>query len=252
MGRFAILIESSNVKGQNDLPGARTDVQSWVNFLQSYVGGAWSTSEIKILHKPQLSEVEVYLRIFANDYCFVVFSGHGCEHNKKQYVCLNDNETAVCLDSLRPRGRYGTLISDTCRGVVSAMQRNASQRSFAMADTLSLSESANRSFVEERLRLHQSLWTKKLDEYCKNSQGIVTMYSCSTGQSAGEDANAGGLYTSLLIKFAEFWYSSAIQNSCRSTYEIHQDAMKWMRENSPQQIPEYIRYPWQYPFAVRA
>jgi len=46
MKRSAILIESSQLQGKQDLPGARLDVEKWTTFLLSDKGGAWNADEI--------------------------------------------------------------------------------------------------------------------------------------------------------------------------------------------------------------
>ncbi len=43
--RVAIIIESSNVQGLADLPGARIDAANWRAFLMSDLGGAWNDHE---------------------------------------------------------------------------------------------------------------------------------------------------------------------------------------------------------------
>ena len=77
MKRRAILIESSNVTGHDDLPGARVDVTNWRNFLKSDLGGAWEDSEIVTLRKPASQEVDLQLNAGADGYCLVAYSGHG-------------------------------------------------------------------------------------------------------------------------------------------------------------------------------
>ena len=55
--RFAIIIESSDVKGLRDLPGARQDAENWRSFLMSDLGGAWIDKvEICVVNKSSLHD----------------------------------------------------------------------------------------------------------------------------------------------------------------------------------------------------
>lgn len=112
MKRKAVLIESSDVKGQTDLPGARVDIDNWKLFLESDLGGAWREAEIVVLRKPFSSDVTSAVNVAADVYCFVAFSGHGCEGS----VVLNDHNDNCSVSVLKPTGNRGTLIIDSCRG----------------------------------------------------------------------------------------------------------------------------------------
>src|SRR2546423_6424093 len=107
MKRKAILIESSNVKGHTDLPGARVDIENWKNFLKSDLGGVWEDSEIVSLSKPYSADVERELKVDYDCYCFVAFSGHGNEGS----VLLNEQwDKGFPIASLNPKSSQGTLV----------------------------------------------------------------------------------------------------------------------------------------------
>ena len=46
MKRFALLVEASNIKGEEELPGVRQDIDMMNSYLMSLVGGVWSEDEI--------------------------------------------------------------------------------------------------------------------------------------------------------------------------------------------------------------
>ena len=75
--RHAFIIESSNVIGQKDLPGARIDQKSWISYLSSNLGGAWHNSEIKTYSKPKWSSLQADLAS--------VKSGEYAAYYEKQY-----------------------------------------------------------------------------------------------------------------------------------------------------------------------
>ena len=87
MKRKAILIESSNVVGLADLPGARVDVENWGRFLQSDLGGAWDSSEIRVLNKPFSTDLKKELDVSSDCYWYnpqILFSIVACELEKWQ------------------------------------------------------------------------------------------------------------------------------------------------------------------------
>lgn len=255
MNRFALIIESSDVKGQTDLPGARKDASNWSRFLMSNAGGAWDASEIRILNKPLLELVSYYLEDHRQDYCFVAYSGHGCEIKHHSWdsrgtptVCLNESEQQVPLASLLPHGKYGTLVSDSCRGH-EVLQKTAADFSDRGGSRAMSAEDSAGSF--SRI-LHRNAWNLELQHHCTGLRDILAMYSCASGQSADESPDAGGLYTSLLIRCAEIWYGISKAGMCYTTWDAHVAAEAIMKKVSPQQCPEYDRLPTMFPFAVKA
>lgn len=261
MKRKAILIESSNVAGQTELPGARVDVENWKNFLRSDLGGAWNDSEIITLHKPVSLELAQYLKTDADCYCFVAFSGHGCDG----HVVLNESwvNEGFPIISLRPKGNKGTLIVDSCRGLSEAINfsfdaKMAFSNSSGHAVALNARRGqptifASSQELNERVLLNRAgavikprqKWEEALNT---SSNGIVEMLACSKGEGAGEDPSAGGYYTSLLLQSADIWQESGTTTTIHSTKDAHDYAANKL---AVQQKPEY-NPPWlKYPFAVK-
>ena len=261
MKRKAILIEASNVTGLNDLPGARVDVANWKNFLTSDLGGAWEDSEIITLKKPDSSTVTQYLNVDADCYCFVAFSGHGSDGS----VVLNDYwvNSGYPIASLKPKGNKGTLIIDSCRGQAEAMRYSFIKAAFAneAGHAVALNAHRGRSVqfasakeLSERLLLNRAGMVikprQKWEEAVKNSSvGTVEMLACSRGQAAGEDPQAGGYYTSLLMQSADLWQISGTTATIYSTKEAHDYAASKLPS---QQTPEYKPLSLAFPFAVNS
>jgi hypothetical protein len=257
MTRKAILIESSNVKGQTDLPGARIDVENWKSFLKSDLGGAWSDSEIVTLSKPWSSQVEEALKVSTDCYCFVAFSGHG----RNGSVVLNDHNDSFSVSSFKPKANRATLIVDACRGVADAVALLANLK-VAMVN-----ESIIKAVAVEALQGRSTVFCNAPDEYLMNrllstsnhraewekslnaaSGGTVEMLACSKGQAAGENPSAGGYYTSLLMQSAELWNKRIIKALIHSTKDAHDYAASKL---PVQQTPEYTPSSLAFPFAVR-
>lgn len=251
MSRIAIIIESSNVIGETDLPGARVDQQNWFNFLTSELGGSWNESDIILLNKPFSRDVEMLLDKNKNKYCFVAFSGHG----EEGHIALNDHYNRCPVTKLKPQGDKGTLIIDSCRGIDTSGVRN-----FSSAKLLYLAEaSQGRQVIANSARgqvtKFASLWeNKRLNHITawllalhQSGKGVVEMQACSTGESAGEDPNAGGYYTSLLLQSADLWDKAGGIGSIHTTKAAHEHAAAHL---PPQQNPEYSPTNLAYPFAV--
>ena len=263
MTRKAILIESSDVVGERDLPGARVDIANWENFLKSDLGGAWEQSEIVTLHKPTSIDVQHYLDAGKDHYCFVAFSGHGCDGT----VVLNENwiNNGYPISNLKPKGDQGTLILDSCRGVTDAMLYSFSATQYAFANDAGHAVALNarygrsvqfasaqemtESLILKRAGIVNKSREKWDDALRTKSKGLVEMLACAKGQTAGENPSAGGYYTSLLLQSADLWKNNGAISSVYTTKDAHDYAVSKL---PAQQTPEY-RPSWlNFPFAVEA
>jgi hypothetical protein len=258
MNRKAVLVESSDVKNHNDLPGARVDVENWRNFLKSNLGGSWADSEIVTLRKPFSSDVTAAVKLPTDYYCFVAFSGHGREGS----VVLNDYNTSFAISDFRPTTDRATVIIDSCRGVERAQRLSFIKTATAFANESRTELVAKNALEEgratifasldniynraENLSLRQNRWEKALRDSAK---GTVEMLSCAKGQGAGEDPAAGGYYTSLLLQSAAKWLETNSTAKIHTTKEAHDHAASLL---PPQQTPEYRPLGLAFPFAVKA
>ena len=264
--RFAIIIESSNVKGQDDLPGARRDAANWSSFLKSDLGGAWRNNEIIRLSKPSSIDVQIQLILHEDCYVFLAFSGHGFAERKPSStelitkVCLNEKEQAVEIKEISPK-QLGTAVFDCCRGIENvqgyvkianegfSVTHQAPLHGTTDAAWQLVTNSAQpQSHAQEAIR---SVFSRQIENL--RSFDTVSMYSCRKTESAGEDPNAGGYYTTLLMQGARSWAESQRSNRYYAVYntkQAHDFACEAMKEVNPLQHPEYSPF-WQwYPFAI--
>ena len=251
MNRLAIIIESSHVAGEDDLPGARLDARNWEEFLASELGGAWDKSEIYVRHSPSSAEVRSILNIHQNDYIFLVFSGHGCESNGRVYCCLNDKELLVDSWNLTPW--LGTAVFDCCRGVPEESGRVAAMDSCKLALANESYSVCNSARLQEIIRREVIKNTFMNNIRLSGQNHTVRMFACAKGQGADESPEAGGLYTSLLIDGARERKKSflpGLRSNVYTTYEAHVHAKTEMLTVAPQQTPEYYPDGLQYPFAI--
>lgn len=253
MHRKAILIESSNVSGETDLPGARVDIQNWDSFLRSDLGGVWKS--ITTLHKPTVKVLQEALAVSPDCYCVVAFSGHGCDGK----VALNDAEKNVPTSELMPKGAQGTLVLDSCRGLEEAQLYSFSGTE-ALRAKAALNESVMVNARRGRTTAFGSVQLEKSGEVSSHKvnwwhalgqspKGIIKMLSCAKGEGAGEDPKSGGYYTSLLMQSAYLWNKHTSQERVHTTKNAHDYAVAVI---PPQQTPEYTPSWIAFPFAVKA
>ena len=263
MNRIAFIIESSNVrlKGYDYLPGAEKDLANWVDFLHSPLGGAWTKNELVVVENNNpISASNLRDEIFAasdkGNFVFIAFSGHGGEDEYGPHICLNHFEPKVAIASLTPE-RNCCSIWDCCRASIessivceslspsmdNAIVANMPTTNFTTMSTGLLTETY-------RCRTRFSTALSKCAHNC-----AVKMFACSKDEAAGEAADVGGLYTSLLIHGAKLWKkemlngSSVIQDEdVYTTFDAHNYAAYAI---PPQQRPEYVPIDVVYPFAVR-
>jgi hypothetical protein len=258
MSRQAIIIESSNIKGEADLPGAREDADNWIKFLKSNLGGSWSDSEIKRLSKPSSTTLDIWLNLYRDRYCFIAFSGHGRHSTKanETYVCLNDSDRDYPISRLKPRGSKGTLIVDACRGTEDG-KRAVITEATAMNEVLDVANALRDrgQIVKLSASVLESQgykWRNYLRDDALN--GIVTMYSCNVGEGAGEyevgDPKKGGYYSSTLIAVAEQWSRKSYSSGIYTTKQAHDDTVTYFQTAFPQQNPQYEPLYLRFPFAV--
>jgi hypothetical protein len=174
---------------------------------------------------------------------------------------LNDDEQSVDVDLISPAS-FGTAVFDSCRGVENVRAHiSIANESVALNKTIFFSQKTAMDSLPRMLNAANTnsqtvkqLFLRRLD--CKQIYDVVRMYSCSSNESAEDfegDANAGGYYTTFLMRSAEAWqkrHRNMQYYDVYSTRQAHDSACEIMREVRPQQHPEYTP-DWQsYPFAI--
>lgn len=239
----ALLIESSSVRGCEDLPGARKDMQTWSSHLRSGVGGGWN--DIQILSKPSLSLLKFYVNNISatSHYSFVVFSRHGYYDARRcaTRIALNDTEQDVLVSEFVPFNNRSVCVVDACRGAESELVGLSAQNesvhnkqgmSARRTDLVNSALSALNASILQRYRMCFDAEAAKLN-------GKALLYSCGIGEAAGENKNAGGYYTSAITRAAKIWHDSVNAGKC-SVSEAHDKAIVLLKARNIQQNPEGI------------
>jgi hypothetical protein len=191
-------------------------------------------------------------------YCFIAFSGHGEEGS----IALNDYYTEYPVTELIPKCDKATVILDSCRGIQEAAQVQFSLSTLrakaALVESIAIQASSaprgwlvakaftNTAAVSNAQNPYYANWNYALSKCAK---GILQMLACSKGETAGEDPNSGGAYTSLLLQSAIEWNRRQTTEEIHSTKDAHNYAAPLLQ---PQQVPEYFPDWLAFPFGVKA
>ena len=277
MNRRAIIIEASCVPGEIIINGALKDSVNWRKFLNIDLGGDWSDDEIIVLHTPTKAEVLKKISESQSDYLFVTFSGHGGALNGDEVICLKDDTCSIWTIKalIKKQSPKATLILDCCRAdgdadvivetalnsAVSASRTRRMVKSSGHKDsTLSNMRTFCKTGFPSSMPTFESsagvesnsanVWFKALNECDK---GLVIMWACSRGESAGEDGSenpdVGGYFSTALMVAAYNWNKITQQLYCvYNTKEAFDDALQYIPDS--QQNPVYLPEILSFPFAI--
>jgi hypothetical protein len=230
--RAAILIESSDISGEQDLPGARVDVENWRKHLLSKQGGAWESSEITVLNKPNWSTLHRLLEeCKKTDYVFITFSGHGYHLSGKGIeetrICLTASDE-IAVVSINPGNPRCTFVIDSCRGVVREEEL--------------LHEAAEAKSLMKKEASDKFEYRKIFDSAVQQGErGVIRLFSCDLDEAAGESKRSGGYFSRFLVDCCEDWYRET-EHGKSFYYPInyaHNKAAKITTSKNPQQHPQY-------------
>ncbi len=231
MTRTAILIESSRIKGHDDLPGARADVENFTRFLESDFGGAWTSGEIVKLSHPDRKRVfDELTKASVKDYAFISFSGHGHHVVGKDLdetrVVLNDKEE-ISVTELDPGNSRRLLNIDSCRGITVVEKAMIKIAAFE----------ARASFNLHRRERCRQLFDEAV---IAAERGRIVMYSCGINEAAGE-SNTGGYFSKALVTCSETWANAQPHGNDRVYYtnEVFACAAAVTTRREPQQHPVF-------------
>lgn len=248
MKRRAILIESAKVKGLDYLPGAEADIRNYQQYLCSITGGCWQRTEIRTLSKPSCSQLlaEISNAEREVEYLFLSFSGHGYmkrpshqfpRQNENQFavLCLNDSEE-IPVSAINPAIK-NFFIADSCRSFEQVMAKAKTFAERLTATARSMREEIARRMFDDAVRSAEA--------------GQILAYSCSVNESAGEDKNSGGHFSSAMMECGINLSRSGRQRAI-STREVFDSASVVVKLEASQQKPKYSagRRMRHFPFAV--
>lgn len=201
--RKALLIAS---EFGGELQGVYKDINSLKSFMLSNIGGAWREDEIITLENPNYEETMQAIKGFDGiDYSFAFYAGHGFHAEGRQdfkntLTCIPMNKSnsfgdtfskrgfKITADTLAPEGvTKCTVILDSCRGL----------------EDYKLPSKTVVAMESFRLDNSKEWYREKFDQLIEKAEtGEVIIFSCNLGESAGENPEKGGIFTTALISNA--------------------------------------------------
>ena len=204
MKRQALLIANPGETGaSNYCEGVNRDCEAYPQYLRAPFGGLWYGSEIEVLKRPNTVEVRLAMqKVKAADYGLVIFAGHGYYSQTKKTTMLELRKGEE-IDSLDLRAGAGkqTLILDCCRKIEAATTRDMVFAE-AMRKSASMTPDQCRYYYDREIQ--------------RCSSGLVLLWACAVGQTAGDDGARGGYYSSSLLEGAEDWAKNSNVDTSRN------------------------------------
>jgi len=249
MTRKTLIISNPGEAGaENYCNGVFRDVENFMAFLKSPIGGLWYDNEINSISRPTAKELlNAIAAIGSVDYLFLVFSGHGwySEKTRSTIITLKKDED-FDSSNLILRNIRQTMILDCCR-----------ERYDERPTAKSFIEKAARKMSQIHPDQCRRAFDRKIEEAPRE---LIVLSGCSIGERSGDDPQSGGAYSSSLIDAAHDWYE--VQNVDTSQYfaslsipDAHQSATpSVIRKRGGRQNPqiEKPRSGPYFPFAVIA
>ncbi|MFC5522616.1 caspase family protein [Polaromonas jejuensis] len=230
-----------------DIPGVKTDLKNYRDFLLSPLGGAWVSSEVVTLISPSEADVSAQIQSLSNaSYSLVVFAGHG-RHPTQDGSTLVELRPGLEIDSVRLRrgAEKHTLILDCCRKLSKTLLTEDVLAKAAKRE-LVLTASECRTYYDKRI--------------ADCGKGLVVLFACGIDETAGESPQAGGYYSASLMAAAHEWKSTsdidlAKSYKIMSITDVHEQAatrVKALSGSRQNPTSEYPRTELRFPFAVLA
>lgn len=247
MSRKALIIANPGRPGEtNYCKGVEKDVENYRSFLRSPVGGLWYDSEITILHQPGVVQMKVeVLAQSAVDYSMTIFCGHG-HHSAQSNSTIVELKPGVDLDSneLRRGAARHTLVLDCCRVIAPVTRMVESMMAKAMKAESEIHPADCRKYFDSKL--------------AECPAGLVVLYACSVGQTAGDSESQGGYYSYSLLDGAAQWVKDTYVDTTKtsrflSVVEAHEISKKGVNTMSGgRQVPliDKPRSGEYFPFAI--
>jgi Caspase domain len=241
MSRYALIIGAPGA-GEDYLKGVDADLANMRTWLESPVGGAWKSDEIKVLRNASKDLIAAWVNV-ANfkDYAFVYFSGHG-ECTQGKYGVMNqlwvtDNQL-MSQSEVTPTCKKKTVILDSCRKLKAPYVRQFAEARLKAA-AVRPDAAACRALFDQLV--------------AEADEGCSAFYSCSVNQTA-RDTDDGGLYSRALIDSAGEWGSIQRTSTALGVLTAHNQAAIIVKANNPSQVPDNDRERRlrHFPFAVHA
>lgn len=229
------------------LPGTNTDVRKWTEFLESPEGGAWNSSEIKVLRDPATEVAKLSLKLLQispPDYSLLIFCGHGSHHilsdwrtEERLYLGKSEYITAAQLTT---NAQKELVVVDACREVhdervlLEEIRKmdiiNSKMASFATVDRKAIA----RRMYDQHI--------------AKCATGRVILHSCSLNETASDEPS----FSQILITESKKIVGESPSEGILEIKDAVDAAAPLVKELETKQTPNYVagRRITHYPIAV--
>lgn len=201
----------------NYLKGVDNDLDHFVSFLKSPLGGSWENHEITELSNcPYQNLIELF-QSTNTEFLLVYFSGQGQQNLKETIIAINDNES-ISISQLISiiQTTKALIIIDSFRQF-----RDDEHSSFSDPEYLSFKSILDQPNTRDRY----------LQIISESAPGIAIAYSCSVGEMCN-DTELGGDYTYSLLKTALEWYDNQTNESVLSINSANDLAHQHLKSKS--------------------
>lgn len=239
--RMLIIANPGEIGADNYCEGVNQDVTQYKGFFLSNLGGAWEPEEIEVLVCPYAFQVDAALKkLTLADYSMVVFCGHG--YSRKSGATMVELRANCDYDSIKfnQGARKHTVILDCCRAIYEPIFESSQER-YDLKDSMEHSTARNQA----RKRFENAV------QSCP--PGLVILYACSIGETAGDDEIKGGVYSHALRSAAIGWGKATTGVEAASVVQVHNSAAQIVcQETGGHQNPQITKprsVPY-FPFCV--
>ena len=234
MNKKIVIISNPGEYGaENYCEGVNVDVEQYISYFTTPLGGAWYESEISHLNRPSVSAVRAAVSDLDKlDYSIILFCGHG-------WYSSIDKATILEL-------RKGQEISEM------DLRRGGGKRTIAME-----SFSMDRSPSDLSRTECRKYYEKSISDA---SSGLVVTHGCAINETAGDSETYGGYYSGSLRESAADWFKNnrtdlSTNYSAFSIVAAHKKACDLVRNMSGERQNPEIEKPRSgsyFPFAIVA
>lgn len=224
MNRKAILIGVPNCSGQKELPGVKSDIKSFQNYLNRNESGAWDQDEILILENKSKSQILDAINKYSYcDYVILLAAGHGAVKESLVFdtVLYTANNEFISSRELEIGCDRQTIIMDVCRNIeYDVSNRKSSLENFRLKlESHVIMDSLQPSRADYKRHFNEQL--------LKSPKAYFKFYSCDKDESASDQPS----YTQALLE-------AGLSNSTKSILKTHNNAVSIIKSTNSKQNPK--------------
>ena len=218
--KMLIIANPGERDAENYCEGVNQDVTRYQCFFTSIQGGAWKSDEIKTLICPEPWEVALALsELKSAEYSMVIFCGHGYSRKNGTTMVEPYKDCDYDSNNFNQGAERHTVILDCCRVVYEPVSESVlNHYEFRASSDHSAALQHARDVFDDAVRRCPS--------------GLVVLYACSKGETAGDNEETGGVYSHALRSAALQLSKTLSASKTESVVRVHNDAAQAVRHET--------------------